>query len=109
MKYSPDWWEIIEVKTQDGPLYKVFASFCGGYLDGDYWRLNSGIASIEVRENCYVVYGYSRSHYFLNKSAQGTSVYGNGVLTRIINDNKDIVSLLTHKQAKELLENFKEK
>ena len=40
---EPNKWVILEIEFKSGVEYKVFGSWTGGYLDGDSWRLNSGI------------------------------------------------------------------
>jgi len=44
----PDRWCVINIiKDNDEPINKVFACWYGGYLGGDYWRMNSGIINIK--------------------------------------------------------------
>jgi hypothetical protein len=64
MKYTPDSWVIVKIITPDEILYKVLGGWRGGYLDGDYWRLNSGITEAErTRHNSIYFSGYSGSLY----------------------------------------------
>ena len=43
---TPDKWVIIKIGSDSESSFKVFGSWAGGYLDGDRWRLNSGITKI---------------------------------------------------------------
>ena len=45
-EYRPDNWVVIKLKGDD-PHYRVLAGCSGGYLDGDSWRMNSGIVLAE--------------------------------------------------------------
>jgi len=81
--YYPDGWVIVQVKD----IFKVFASWSGGYTQPDSWKLNSGIKLVEELPNYYKITGYSESVYFLNKGSENRlNVYGHSVLSNMIND-----------------------
>ena len=101
---TPEQWVIIRIPTEDNidvPYYKVFAGWRGGYLDGDRWRLNSGITRVEEDDEYYYFYGYSGSCYKCHKNAYGLkneryyfSLYVQGVLADIIGkDNLSDINL----------------
>ncbi len=74
---EPDRWLLVEC----GDIHRVFASFTGGYLDGDSWRLNSGIDRVEIDEDGnFLFHGYSGSVYKCHKDCYGTTGYGASVL-----------------------------
>lgn len=77
---KPDRWVIIKLPD----CYKVLGTWLGGYLDGDYWRLNSGIESVSEDEDFYYFTGYSGSIYKCHKKTYGTSSYTQGILEGII-------------------------
>jgi hypothetical protein len=81
MEYHPHKWLLLRI-TDGEPLYKVFASFYGGYLDGDSWKMNSGITGIEDCGDCFRIHGYSRSVYVCPKESYGASAYGFSVVCR---------------------------
>ena len=60
--YTPDNWVIIKIKGDD-PHYRVLAGWSGGYLDGDSWRMNSGITRVEKGSTTWKFYGSSGSCY----------------------------------------------
>jgi hypothetical protein len=70
---TPDNWVILKIENGDEPLYKVFASWIGGYLNGDSWKLNSGIKTIEEDEDNYYFIGFSGSAYQCNKKGYGVA------------------------------------
>ena len=73
----PDRWLLIE----QGDIHKVFASWLGGYLDSDSWRMNSGIESVEVDGDYFLFHGFSGSIYKCHKDNYGTTRYGAMVLS----------------------------
>lgn len=84
---TPDKWVIL--KMPNGTGYKVFTTWGGGYLDGDRWRLNSGIKSIESKGDYYLIKGLSGSCYKCHKKGYGImSSYGHSVLNSLIDKAK---------------------
>lgn len=61
-EYSPDRWVIVKFKKEDKTWYKVLGSWAGGYLDGDSWRMSSGLERIEEEGN-YVFYLFCIQEY----------------------------------------------
>ena len=47
----PDKWVVIKILDNE---HKIFASWAGGYLDGDRWKLNSGITKVEEDDKYYL-------------------------------------------------------
>jgi hypothetical protein len=64
---KPDKWVIIEITVENKIYHKVFASFYGGYLDEDSWKINSGINKLEENDTHYYFHGYSGSVYRCQK------------------------------------------
>lgn len=84
----PNKWVILELDV-DPTIYKVFAMWYGGYLDGDSWRLNSGITKVEKDGEYYLFHGHSGSVYKCHEKSYGTSSYGAGVIENLIEQAKD--------------------
>lgn len=76
--YRPDYWAIIKINGVD-PHYRVFGSWSGGYLDGDSWRMNSGITRVEETDDTFKFFGSSGSCYECSKNMYGFNVYGAGI------------------------------
>ena len=88
---SPDNWIVLQLPDNQ---FKVFGVWFGGYLSGDQWKLNSGIAKIEEDENHYYFTGYSGSCYQCGKDNYGLiGVYGPTVLGQLLENHTDIVVL----------------
>tara|TARA_B110000977_G_scaffold3549_1_gene4917 strand:- start:2953 stop:3282 length:330 start_codon:yes stop_codon:yes gene_type:complete len=77
--YYPDKWCLIKISGTD-PHYRVFGTWSGGYLDGDSWRMNSGITSVTEDDDKYYFKGYSGSVYECYKDMYGSNMYGYGVI-----------------------------
>ena len=84
-EYNPDKWVVVKIIGKDTPpIHKVFACWFGGYLDGDSWKLNSGITTVKENTDYYFFDGSSGSCYACRKGMYGTNLYGQGVLNNLI-------------------------
>lgn len=83
MDYNPDNWVILKIKEGKGtfPFYKVLAGWSGGYLDGDSWRMNSGIVNCTSEGDYWHFHGHSGSVYKC-----GLDSYGISMSTSVIYD-----------------------
>lgn len=108
--YTPDNWVVLAitqplakcVSVEDRTLYKIFATWRGGYTTGDSWRTNSGSESVSKDSDYYYVKGYSGSVYELHKDGYGLSGYSSSVLSHMIADST--VRLLSEEESLEYLE-----
>lgn len=98
-EYIPDNWVVLKIKT-DQPsshFYKVLAGWSGGYLDGDSWRINSGIAKVD-RENKYSpyidFYGYSGSVYRCHKETYGLRMNNAGIYDKMKEQFGDRIEMM---------------
>lgn len=80
---TPDKWMLVRVHG-DTPHWRIFATWGGGYLHGDSWRLNSGVESVEDKDEYFDFHGYSGSLYRCRKTAYGTTLYGMGILEDLL-------------------------
>lgn len=86
---TPDKWVVLKIDDNDlnKSLYKVFGSWAGGYLDGDRWKLNSGITDIKEDDDYYYFIGASGSCYKCHKQQHGIMTsYSQHILDRLINN-----------------------
>ena len=84
-EYRPDKWVVIKITGPDTPpIHKVFACWYGGYLDGDSWKLNSGITKATLKGFAYYFEGSSGSVYECQLNCYGTNMYGHSVLNNLI-------------------------
>ena len=67
-EYTCDNWVVIKMKGDD-PHYRLLVGTSGGYLDGDSWRMNSGITKMEEGAGFYYFSGSSGSTYRCGKGS----------------------------------------
>jgi hypothetical protein len=82
-EYIPDKWIIVRIGNTN--LYKIFACWYGGWAGSDSWKLNSGITSVTKDGDWYSFEGASGSIYKCHINSYGTSGYGLGVLSGMVN------------------------
>lgn len=79
--YTPDGWIVVEFRTNDGEVNrKVMASWYGGYLGSDRWKLSSGITETIEHEDHYEFINHSGSVYKCGKNSFGLNGYASSVL-----------------------------
>ena len=66
-EYTPHSWVVLKITSSEETLYKVLGGWSGGYLDGDSWRMNSGITGVEKQAYLYGFYGSSGSVYWCHQ------------------------------------------
>lgn len=72
--YSPDCWVLMKIPFEEGPEVKVLGGWSGGYLDGDSWRLSSGVKSVTEDDDYWVILNNSGSTYRCHKEAEGVKM-----------------------------------
>ena len=92
-EYVPDRWVVLKLTPKvEGALthYRIFATWGGGYLTSDLWRLSSGIVQAQVDDmDTWKFTGDSGSTYLCRAGSYGLSGYGAGVLHGLMNGNED--------------------
>jgi hypothetical protein len=78
--YRPDRWTVLRIHATGQIIYKVFASWSGGYTGSDSWKLNSGITRATLVGDSWEFDGSSGSVYSCHKDSYGTNGYGGHVL-----------------------------
>ena len=93
MNYKPHKWVIIKITSNgEQPIYKVIGGWYGrGYLDDDYYRINSGITKIEKEDDHYIFSGYSGSSYICGESNQGFTNLTSNIYNSIKNIDKNVI------------------
>lgn len=95
-EYTPDKWFIVEHKGSYDMFgtERIFASWSGGYLDSDSWRMSSGITDWKQEGDYYIVRNQSGSVYKLHKNSEGATAYGAAILQGYLNKHKDTLKLV---------------
>jgi hypothetical protein len=90
---TPDRWILIRMSRAGDVYHKIFGSWAGGYLDGDRWKMNSGISSVEEDDDFYYFTGYSGSCYKCHKKCYGVMTsYSQAVLDNLIDKASEIAA-----------------
>lgn len=81
MNFYPEYWKVVKIEYNGDIIHKLLCHWVGGYLDGDAWRLNSGITNVVVnKDGDYEFYGHSGSVYVCNPNSERVSGYMEGLL-----------------------------
>lgn len=91
----PDKWLVLKIDGEE-LIYKVFGSWSGGYLDGDSWKLNSGIESVEETNDAFLFKGFSGSVYKCRKNSYGSNAYGAAIINGWMKES-DKISIMDEK------------
>lgn len=92
---NPDKWVVLKILDENNAHYKVFGSWAGGYLDGDRWKVNSGISKVGQDDSHFYFYGYSGSCYKCHKKGYGViGSYNHDVLNKIVENSEGKVEVL---------------
>lgn len=93
-EYNPDCWVMLKMTYRDEVFYKVLGGWVGGYLYGDFWRLNSGVERVELIDGMYHFHGSSGSVYKCNPDTYGLRVVTANILNEMKSAHPDVVELL---------------
>lgn len=98
MNEYPDSWVILKINHDGNILYKVLASFYGGYGGSDSWRLNSGITKVVDDEDKWLFYGVSGSCYVCSKHprAYSTNTIAEQTFRRLVERFGDTVTKMPY-------------
>jgi len=93
--YIPDNWVVIKFGGDD-PHYRVLGGWSGGYIDGDSWRMNSGIVRVEdvLHTHTFNFHGSTGSCYECNKIAYGLRINNTHVWGQLVEIHGDKVELM---------------
>lgn len=81
-EYHPDSWKIIVIESKEhGKIYKVLASWYGGFARGDSWKISSGIEDVKLADELYTMPQYSGSVYICHKNNEHISGIMGGVFS----------------------------
>jgi hypothetical protein len=94
-EYLPDNWVVLKIMQPDqDTLYKVLGGWSGGYLDGDSWRLNSGVTKVKEDGDYYEFYGESGSVYKCHKNQYCLRMNNAGIWNQLKEKFGDAVELM---------------
>lgn len=94
LAHKPDSWVVLRISCLDETIYKLLAGWSGGYLDGDYWQLNSGIVKVEEGTDFFRFHGRSGSLYHVSKHSYGLRMSTTPIYNKLKDIHKDNVILM---------------
>jgi len=88
--HNPDSRVVLKIKEGKGtfPFYKVLGGWSGGYLQGDSWRLNSGITKVKEDGDYYEFYGESGSCYRCHKEQYQLRMSTVGIYNQMVDNQQ---------------------
>ena len=92
--YYPDSWVILKINLDGEIAYRVLAGWSGGYLDGDSWRMNSGITRVVEENKSWEFYGSSGSCYVCRKGEYRLTMATSSVYNKLKERFGDAVELM---------------
>jgi hypothetical protein len=108
--YHPDSWKIVVIDSaKHGKVYKVLASWYGGFVQGDSWKLSSGIESVSYENGIYTMPQSSGSVYMLHENCEHISGIMGGVFSSFAKqaEESEGAFTITMLEMADLLEAFK--
>ena len=88
-EYNPDNWVVVKITKRnpdDGisnSVYKVIGGWSGGYIEGDSWRMNSGVTAVTIDESTFAFHGSSGSIYYCSKGMYGLRMSTLGIFNQL--------------------------
>lgn len=86
--YTPDKWCLVSVPFPEGDEVKILAGWSGSYRDSATWRLSSGIISVELDGEYWVLGNHSGSAYRCHKQGEGLTTLTHVVLEDLVELHK---------------------
>jgi hypothetical protein len=93
-EYRPDNWVVLKITYKTETVYKVLAGWSGGYLDGDSWRMNSGITKVEKGSTTWKFYGSSGSCYECGMHNYGLRMNNAGIYSQLKDKFGDDIEMM---------------
>ena len=99
--YTPDLWSLLEItEIGEQKLYKVVASWYGGFGGSNSWKISSGATVIIQYPKHLDIINISGSVYRVGTDNYGMSSYTRSIVDGYMSEDVDgIIRLLTFKEA----------
>ena len=92
-EHKPDNWIMLKINLENEILYKILGGWSGGYLDGDSFRINSGVTKATKDGDYFVFEGHSGSKYYCHKNNYMIRMNIAGVLGAIQEKYPNIIQM----------------
>jgi hypothetical protein len=97
---QPDNWILFY--SEEYKIVKVVAGWSGGYLNGDSWRINSGVVRVDDDGNYYLFHGSSGSVYKCHKKANVVRMNIGSIVSQL--EENDAARIIEVDEALELID-----
>jgi len=101
--YTPDRWLILKITKNEESIFKVLAGWSGSYLEGQIWRINSGIKKVTEVDGYFLFEGDSGSVYKCHLNGYGANMIMSGILNTMTKQNDYNVIVVDEKELKNIL------
>lgn len=101
--HTPDRWLILKITKNEESIYKVLAGWSGSYLEGQSWRINSGIKKVTEVDGYYLFEGDSGSVYKCHPKSYGANMIMSGILNSVTKQKDYDVIVVDEKEVKNVL------
>ena len=107
--YHPDSWVPVVIESKEhGKVYKILASWYGGYVNPDSWKLSSGIESISTDENGMMTMPQSSGSVYVVPPRTHMSLLMDTILSSFKLDGEECGFTIDVIEVSELLDAFKQ-
>jgi len=91
----PEKWIMVKITMieTDEVLYKIFASWSGGFMGSNSWRMNSGVTKVTEDDKFFYFAGHSGSLYQCDKQSYGSNWFCLAVLKDYIDRSKNLADM----------------
>lgn len=99
--YTPDLWSLLEItEIGEQKLYKVVASWYGGFGGSNSWKISSGVTEIIRYPEVIHFINFSGSVYLVGPNNYGMSSYTRSIVDGYMSEDMDgIIRVLTLEEA----------
>lgn len=87
--YNPDRWVIIRISDKTQSIDKLLTGWSGSYLEGQSWKISSGVIGFEQDGDMIKFHNHSGSVYNCHREAEGFTTMSYSVLQSYQRDVED--------------------
>jgi hypothetical protein len=85
-EYTPDGWVVVEIKDANKTVFRILASWYGGFAGVDSWKLGSSIEHVVKHEDFFEFKNSSGSTYFCQNASYRMSMLARSIYNTLCAD-----------------------
>lgn len=78
-EYSPDCWVVVEIADKETKVYRILASWYGGFAGSNSWKLSSAITSVIKHKEFFEFKNSSGSTYYCQPTVYKMSMLSESI------------------------------